>query len=152
MSAMYLPRGSVLWIEAKDLLATPAGTTKIWNKVTEHNRSPVELSIDRIGPLGAQQEGFIPNIAKAAMSGFMYPNINTMPRYNIPSNTISGVGGGPNNSYNNNVYNIDIALNGTNVTADDVMRKFEEKMSAINARQGRPITVKPNSRSFGGNH
>ena len=107
---------------------------------------------DRVGPLGAQQEGFMPNVARAAQSGFIYPNINTMPRYNIPSNTVSGVGGGPNNSYNNNVYNIDIALNGTNVTADDVMRKFEEKMSAINARQGRPITVKPTSRSFGGSH
>jgi len=46
--AMYLPRGSVLWIEAKDLLATPAGTTKIWNKVSEHNRSPVELNVERI--------------------------------------------------------------------------------------------------------
>jgi len=98
---------------------------------------------DRIGPLGAQQEGFLPDIGTAAMSGFIYPNINTMPKYNIPSNTISGVNSGANNSYSNNVYNIDIALNGTNVTADDVMRKFEEKMSSINARQGRSITVKP---------
>ena len=45
---MYLPRGSVLNIEAKDLLATPEGTTKIWNKVTEHNRSDISISIDRI--------------------------------------------------------------------------------------------------------
>ena len=48
MPALSLPRGSVLWIEAKDLLATPAGTTKIWNKVTEHNRSPLEIGIERI--------------------------------------------------------------------------------------------------------
>ena len=48
MPALYLPRGSVLWIEAKDLLATPAGTTKIWNKVSEHNRSPLEISVERI--------------------------------------------------------------------------------------------------------
>ena len=102
---------------------------------------------DRINSAGIQQEGFLPNVGTAAMSGFIYPNINTMPRYNIPSNTVSGVGAGPNNSYNNNVYNIDIALNGTNVTADDVMRKFEEKMSSINARQGRPIAVKPLSRA-----
>lgn len=105
---------------------------------------------DRIGPAGAQQEGFLPNIGTAAMSGFIYPNMDTMPRYNIPSNTISGVGGGPNNSYNNNTYNIDIALNGTNVTADDVMRKFEEKMSALNARQGRPVAVRNTSKVYGG--
>ena len=36
--AITLPRGSMLLIEAKDLLATPAGTTATWNKVTEHNR------------------------------------------------------------------------------------------------------------------
>ena len=48
MPALYLPRGSVLWIEAKDLLATPAGTTKTWNKVTEHNRSPLEINVERI--------------------------------------------------------------------------------------------------------
>lgn len=46
--AVLLPRGSILLIEAKDLLASPAGSTKIWNKVTEHNRSPLEISIERI--------------------------------------------------------------------------------------------------------
>ncbi len=45
---MFLPRGSILYIEAKDLLATPAGTTKTWNKVTEHNRSALEFSTERI--------------------------------------------------------------------------------------------------------
>ncbi len=44
----YLPRGSVLNIEAKDLLATPEGTTKIWNKITEHNRSDISISVERI--------------------------------------------------------------------------------------------------------
>ena len=44
----YLPRGSVLNIEAKDLLATPEGTTKIWNKITEHNRSDIGISVERI--------------------------------------------------------------------------------------------------------
>lgn len=48
MPALSLPRGSILWIEAKDLLATTPGTTKTWNKVTEHNRSPLEISIERI--------------------------------------------------------------------------------------------------------
>ena len=40
--AMYLPRGSALSIEAKDLLATPAGTTKIWNKRSEEHTSELQ--------------------------------------------------------------------------------------------------------------
>jgi hypothetical protein len=64
-----------------------------------------------------------------------------MPRYNIPTNTISGVPGGANNSYNNNVYNIDIDLNGTNVTADDIMRRFKAELALINAKEGRVRTV-----------
>ena len=75
------------------------------------------------------------------MSGTIYPNIETMPRYNIPSNTIGGVNPGTNNSYNNNTYNIDIALNGTNVTADDIMRKFKAELALINAKEGRIRTV-----------
>ena len=43
-----MPRGSILLIQAKDLLATPAGTTLTWNKVTEHNRSEFEISPERI--------------------------------------------------------------------------------------------------------
>jgi hypothetical protein len=46
--AMILPRGSILSIEAIDLLASPPGTTKVWNKVTEHNRSDLGVSIERI--------------------------------------------------------------------------------------------------------
>jgi len=48
MSTTYMPRGSILLIEAKDLLATPAGTTKVWNKVSEHNRSEFSIDVDRI--------------------------------------------------------------------------------------------------------
>ena len=77
------------------------------------------------------------------MPGMVYPNANTMPKFNIPTQTTS-VGTNITNSPNSsNIYNIDIALNGTNVTADDVMRKFEEKMVSINARQGRAAAVKP---------
>ena len=43
-----MPRGSILQIEAKDLLATPAGTTLAWNKVTEHNRSSFTMNPQRI--------------------------------------------------------------------------------------------------------
>lgn len=48
MTTVKMPRGSILQIEAKDLLASPAGTTLIWNKVTEHNRSEFSMSIERI--------------------------------------------------------------------------------------------------------
>lgn len=45
---MIMPRGSILQIQAKDLLATPAGTTSVWNKVTEHNRSAFTMTPQRI--------------------------------------------------------------------------------------------------------
>jgi isocitrate lyase len=77
--------------------------------------------------------------------GQIIPNnmlgINYGPSFNIPSNTISGVRGGANNSYNNNVYNIDIDLNGTNVSADDIMRRFKAELALINAKEGRVRTV-----------
>jgi TP901 family phage tail tape measure protein len=78
---------------------------------------------------------------KFDMPGMVYPNINTMPKYNIPTNTISGVRGVNNGAYNNSVYNIDISLNGTNVTADDVVRKFKQELALINAKEGRSRTT-----------
>jgi TP901 family phage tail tape measure protein len=89
---------------------------------------------DRINALGKQQEVFMPT-----MPGIIKPNINTA--FNIPSNTISRVNSGMNNSYNNNTYNIDIDLNGTNVTADDIMRRFKSELALINAKEGRVRTV-----------
>jgi hypothetical protein len=86
---------------------------------------------DRVNPLGYQQEGFMPS-----MSGTIYPNIATMPRYDIPSGTkMSGVNIS-NSPSSNNVYNIDIALNGTTVTADDVMRSFKRELAFVNAKEG----------------
>jgi TP901 family phage tail tape measure protein len=86
---------------------------------------------DRVNPLGYQQEGFMPS-----MSGTIYPNIATMPRYDIPSGTkMSGVNIS-NSPSSNNVYNIDIALNGTTVTADDVMRSFKRELALVNAKEG----------------
>jgi TP901 family phage tail tape measure protein len=77
--------------------------------------------------------------------GQIIPNnmlgINYGPSFNIPSNTIDGIRGGTNNSYNNNVYNIDIDLNGTNVSADDIMRRFKAELALINAKEGRVRTV-----------
>jgi TP901 family phage tail tape measure protein len=79
------------------------------------------------------------------MPGTVYPNINTAPRYNIPTSGINGMRGGANNASSSNcVYNINIELNGTNVTADDVMRKFEQKMQLVGAKEGR-------NKTYGGN-
>lgn len=48
MTIVSMPRGSILQIEAKDLLASPAGTTLVFNKVTEHNRSAFDITPTRI--------------------------------------------------------------------------------------------------------
>jgi TP901 family phage tail tape measure protein len=95
---------------------------------------------DRVNPLGYQGEGFVPNI-----SGTIYPNIATMPRYDVGSKTqMSGVNIS-NSPSSNNVYNIDIALNGTTVTADDVMRSFKRELALVNAKEGI-------DRKFGGSY
>jgi len=79
MPALYLPRGSVLWIEAKDLLATPAGTTKTWNKVSEHNRSPLEINVERIESItrtsnGTLRKNHIADKRSFSMSWEMLPS------------------------------------------------------------------------------
>jgi hypothetical protein len=89
---------------------------------------------DRLNSLGYQQEGFIPFTPR--VSGTIYPNIATMPSYDIPSGTkMSGINIS-NSPSSNNVYNIDIALNGTTVTADDVMRSFKRELALVNAKEG----------------
>ena len=87
-----------------------------------------------------------PELFVPSAGGQIIPNnmlgINS-PRYDIPNNIISGVKGGANNSFNNNTYNIDIKLTGTNITPDDIIRKFKAELALINAKEGR-------TRSFGG--
>ena len=78
---------------------------------------------------------------KFDMPGTIYPNINTAGNYNIPSSGINGMRGLSNTTSSDCVYNINIELNGTNVTADDVMRKFEQKMQLIGAKEGKMRTV-----------
>ena len=94
---------------------------------------------DRLNPLGYQQEGFTPFTPQ--MSGIIHPNAATMPKYNIASGEVTGMRGGVNSSYNNNSYSISIALNGTNVTADDVVRRFKQELALVNAKEGRSRTV-----------
>jgi hypothetical protein len=80
---MFLPRGSILYIEAKDLLATPAGTTKTWNKVTEHNRSALDLGTERIEKIvrtsnGTLRKNHIADKKKFQLSWEMLPSYRTL--------------------------------------------------------------------------
>jgi hypothetical protein len=81
--AMILPRGSILSIEAKDLLANPAGTTKIFNKVTEHNRSELSVSIERIEKVSRTSDGtlrknYITDKRRFSASWTMLPSYRTL--------------------------------------------------------------------------
>jgi hypothetical protein len=81
--SMFLPRGSILYIEAKDLLASTPGTTKTWNKVTEHNRSALELSTERIEKVvrtsnGTLRKNHIADKKKFQLSWEMLPSYRTL--------------------------------------------------------------------------
>lgn len=81
--SMFLPRGSILYVEAKDLLATPAGTTKAWNKVTEHNRSALEVSTERIERVvrtsnGTLRKNHIADKRQFQISWDMLPSYRTL--------------------------------------------------------------------------
>jgi len=81
--SMFLPRGSILYIEAKDLLATPAGTTKVWNKITEHNRSSLDLGTERIEKVvrtsnGTLRKTHIADKRKFQLSWDMLPSYRTL--------------------------------------------------------------------------
>jgi len=88
---------------------------------------------DRKNALGTQIEGIVisPNF-----SGTVYPNAATMPTYNIPTGQ-KGYGVNISNSpSSNNVYDINIVLNGTNVTAEDVIIQMKREMALVNAKEG----------------
>jgi len=88
---------------------------------------------DRKNALGTQIEGIAisPNF-----SGTVYPNAATMPTYNIPTGQ-KGYGVNISNSpSSNNVYDINIVLNGTNVTAEDVIIQMKREMALVNAKEG----------------
>lgn len=78
-----MPRGSILLIEAKDLLATPAGTTKIWNKITEHNRSEFTMDVDRIEKVvrttnGTLRKNHIADKRKFSVNWTMLPSYRSL--------------------------------------------------------------------------
>ncbi len=93
------------------------------------------------GQLYTVNDGMKTEGIKFDMPGTIYPNINTAGNYNIPGSGINGMRGLSNTTSSDCVYNINIELNGTNVTADDVMRKFEQKMQLIGAKEGKTRTV-----------
>jgi hypothetical protein len=80
---MFLPRGSILYIEAKDLLASTPGTTKTWNKVTEHNRSALDLGTERIEKIvrtsnGTLRKNHIADKRQFQISWDMLPSYRTL--------------------------------------------------------------------------
>jgi len=73
----------------------------------------------------------------AATQKFGIPLLDQMNgSYNIPSNTRSIGANIINSPSSNNIYNIDIDLNGTTVTADDVLNSFKRELALINAKEG----------------
>jgi hypothetical protein len=83
MPTIHMPRGSILLIEAKDLLATPAGTTKIWNKITEHNRSEFTMDVDRIEKVvrttnGTLRKNHIADKRKFSVNWTMLPSYRSL--------------------------------------------------------------------------
>jgi len=80
---MYLPRGSVLNIEAKDPFETNPVNPKVWNKITEHNRSDISISIERIEKVvrtsnGTLRKNHIADKRRFSMSWTMLPSYRTL--------------------------------------------------------------------------
>ena len=85
-----------------------------------------------------------PELFVPSSGGQIIPNNLIGPKYDMGAGVISSVpNGSVNSSYNNNVYNIDIDLNGTNVTTNDILKAFKSELALIGAKEGRV-------RTFGG--
>jgi TP901 family phage tail tape measure protein len=93
------------------------------------------------GKIYSINEGMKTEGIKFDMPATIYPNINTAPKFDIPNSSINGMRGVSNTSSSNSVYNVNIELNGTNITADDVMRKFKQELTLMGAKEGRVRTV-----------
>lgn len=78
-----MPRGSILQIEAEDLLATPAGTSLVWNKVTEHNRSQFDINPQRYENVkrmanGTLRKYYVADKQNFSLSWDMLPSYRTL--------------------------------------------------------------------------
>lgn len=76
---LTLAKGSIFSIEAKDLLASPAGTTLVFNKVSEHNRSEFTISPIRIEKVqrmanGSLRKNYIADKMTFSVSWSMLPS------------------------------------------------------------------------------
>ena len=80
--------------------------------------------------------------------GNIFPNINTMPRFDVASQSLMPSSASMVNSQNNNTYTINIELNGTNVNVDDIMRRMKQEMSMIQAREGTARSLGSLSNSY----
>jgi hypothetical protein len=80
--ALTLTKGSIFTIEAKDLLATPAGSTLVFNKVSEHNRSEFNITPMRIEKIqrtanGTLRKYYVGDKMKFSVSWSMLPSYRT---------------------------------------------------------------------------
>jgi hypothetical protein len=80
---LIVPRGSILLIEAKDLLNTPPGSTLVWNKVTEHNRSSFTIETQRLEKAtrmsnGTMRKYFVADKRVFNVSWSMLPSYRTL--------------------------------------------------------------------------
>lgn len=77
MATVYLPQGSILFIDNSDT-ATPS-----WQKVTEHNRAPLGLDTERFEKIQRMSNGtlrkiFIADKKNITTSWSMLPSYSTM--------------------------------------------------------------------------
>ena len=169
-SAKYKTRdGGILTDEAKLMIAAEMGlqegqffkykayTYKVKNPLAGDQiirqaaggiiRGPGTGTSDSIPAMLSNGE-YVINAKSAASYGYHnLDGINRMAqgglamRYDIPSASKirMATGGGPVGS-SETIYNVTIELNGTSVTVDDVMNKFDQRMRQVNATMGRTVT------------
>jgi hypothetical protein len=80
---MYLPRGSIVSIQATDLSANGGDGTVKWNKITEHNRSDFNISVERIEKItrtsnGTLRKNYVADKKKFSTSWSMLPSYRTL--------------------------------------------------------------------------
>ena len=95
---------------------------------------------DRINPLGAQQEGIL---MRPNFSGTVYPNAATMPRYDVPSYSTSGMikQGGGDSSSSNVTINATLNFGESPKNGRDLWKEFKQIAKAEGAKVGENIII-----------
>lgn len=83
MSVLILPRGSALLIQGYDSSTNGGDGTLKYNKVTEHNRSPIEISTQRIEKTQRMSNGtlrkyWVADKKRFSLSWDMLPSYRTL--------------------------------------------------------------------------